>query len=96
MEESSGEQVLKLEDGWDLLTGTVRAERADAQGWTPWGNPQTEREGRLPSHVIRGRNKRKRSRPQLTGPHRTSILSVTRCDQVFLLLAERDVFRLTF
>lgn len=32
MEESPGERVLKLEDGWDLLTGAGRAERADAQG----------------------------------------------------------------
>lgn len=42
MEESPGEQVLKLEDRWDLLTGAVRPERADAQSWTSWGNPQTE------------------------------------------------------
>lgn len=42
MEESPGEQVLTLGDGWDLLTGAVRPERADAQSWTSWGNPQTE------------------------------------------------------
>lgn len=69
MEESPGEQVLKLEDGWDLLTGAVRAEGADAQGWTPWGNPQTAWEGRLPSHVIRGRTKRGKGQgPSSPGP----------------------------
>lgn len=51
MEESPGERVLKLEDGWDLLTGAGKAERAGCPG--VGGG-----EGCLPGHVIRGMNKR--------------------------------------